>query len=134
MSAERQTIQKQIVYNALCRLSNHPTADESFDAVHPEYPGISRATVYRVLNKLADHGSIAKVRVNNGADHFDHQVFPHYHICCTECGMVSDLDMRPFVKIDLISKKSGDFKITGYTLQIDGICPECQLKSQNQTH
>ena len=126
MSAERQTIQKQIVYNALCRLANHPTADEIFEEIHHEFPGISRATVYRVLNKLSENGIIAKVRVNNGADHFDHQVFPHYHIRCTKCGRVSDLDMRPFVKIDLISKKSGDFKITGYTLQIDGICPKCQ--------
>lgn len=129
--AERNTVQKAVIYDALCRLANHPTADSVYEEVHRDCPTISRATVYRVLNNLAEKGTVLKVNMNNGADHFDHQTFPHYHVRCTECGRVCDADM-PY--IEGLEKKAGEcsgYKITGYSIQFDGICPECAERKKN---
>ncbi len=125
MSA-RNTVQRTIVLDALRGLANHPTADEVFEAVHAEHPSISKATVYRLLNKLSEDGETLKVRINNGADHFDHQVFDHYHARCTVCGKVDDVLVPVLDGIEAEASEVSGYKILGHTLQFDGICPACQ--------
>lgn len=123
---ERNTVQKEIIYSALCRMANHPTADEVYRSVHETHPSISRATVFRVLNKMAENGSIMKVNISNGADHFDHQVFKHYHAHCKCCGCVLDVKLAPILILeDNNIETEGQFDITGYSLQFNGICRKC---------
>jgi len=127
--AERNTIQKEIIYSALCRMANHPTADEVYQSVHESHPSISRATVFRVLNKMADKGDVFKVRISDGADHFDHQTFRHYHAHCRCCGSVCDVRLAPLVMLEDSGIEAMDnFRITGYSLQFDGICENCSNK------
>ena len=126
---ERNTVQKEIIYSALCRMANHPTADEVYNSVHESHPTISRATVFRVLNKMAENGSIMKVNITNGADHFDHQVFNHYHAHCKMCGDVCDVELAPLVILEEGNFKADNcFNITGYSLQFDGLCKNCSEK------
>ena len=54
-----------------------------FEDVRRRYPNIGRATVYRVLNRLADRGEIRKVSIPNTADRFDFRVDDHVHLHCT---------------------------------------------------
>ena len=121
---ERNTLQKRIVHEALIEMACHPTADDVVVKVQSKYPSISRATVYRILNKLADSGEALRIRINNGADHFDHMTFPHYHVHCNNCGRVADVKMPVESLVDLLKDTSG-YKIFGYSLQFDGMCPEC---------
>ena len=125
MSA-RNTVQRQIIQDALSTLANHPTADEVYDAVHEEHPSVGRATVYRTLGRLADEGEIGRVRINNGADRFDHQSFAHYHVRCTSCGRVDDVMIPLLGDVDEAAEKASGYKITSHSLQFDGICPACQ--------
>ncbi len=124
---ERNTIQKSLVLDALNALANHPTADEVAAEVQRRYSGVSRATVYRILNQAADSGTVYRVKINNGADHFDHQVFPHYHIRCGKCGKVDDVIIEEYVP-KLVTSDAANYIVTGHTLQFDGICPACQQK------
>ena len=55
---ERHTVQKNMIYAALCELKNHPTAHEVYEHVRTAHPTISKATVYRVLNRMAEQGTI----------------------------------------------------------------------------
>ena len=122
----RNTVQKSIVLQALNELANHPTADAVYDHVHASHPSISKATVYRVLNKMSDEDQVLRVRINNGADHFDHQVFPHYHVRCIECGRVDDVIIPLLSAVEEQAAKASAYLITGCSLQFDGICPACQ--------
>ena len=124
--ATRNTVQKSIVLQALNELANHPTADAVYDHVHASHPSISKATVYRVLNKMSDEDQVLRVRINNGADHFDHQVFPHYHVRCIECGRVDDAIIPLLSAAEEQAAKASAYLITGCSLQFDGICPACQ--------
>ncbi|MBC8040288.1 MAG: transcriptional repressor, partial [Opitutaceae bacterium] len=45
-SGLRNTPQREVVYDALLKKRDHPTADEVFARVKPQLPGISLATVY----------------------------------------------------------------------------------------
>lgn len=124
--ASRQTIQRELIKQELCSMANHPTADEVYASIHEKHPTISKATVFRTLGKLADEGEALRVRINNGADHFDHQTFAHYHVHCAECGRVDDVMMPLADDVEERASKVSDYVITGYTLQFDGICPACQ--------
>lgn len=126
--AARQTIQRAIIEDEVRALANHPTADQVFEAVHAEHPSISKATVYRTLNKLSDEGELLRVKINNGADHFDHQTFEHYHVRCVSCGRVDDVALPVLGSIESKAQEGSDYVILGHTLQFDGICPACQAK------
>ena len=123
--AERNTIQKKIIKDTLYAMKSHPTADEVANEVHKNYPDISRATVFRVLNNLADSGEALKVHINNGADHFDHNTFPHYHVHCKVCGKTADVDFAYVSDLEKNIKDACGFVITGYSLQFDGLCSDC---------
>lgn len=122
----RNTVQRTIIADELRRLANHPTADQVYEAVHAEHPSIGKATVYRTLGRLADEGEILRVRINNGADRFDHQTFAHYHVRCTCCGRVDDVMIPVLSDVDEAAGRSSGYRIEGHTLQFDGICPACQ--------
>ena len=64
-------------------MRTHPSPDEVYKEVHNLHPSISRATVYRVLNKLADKGELLKVHMPNTADRFDFRTDNHIHMFCT---------------------------------------------------
>lgn len=91
----RNTIQRQIVLQAVNQMHNHPTADAIYAVIAAQHPTISKATVYRNLNQLAAQGEILRVPVPTGADHFDFNIKPHYHVRCTKCGGVFELFMPP---------------------------------------
>ena len=42
---------------------------------------------------MVDEGSLRKVEVPDGANRFDFSLKNHYHVRCTKCGEVSDVDM-----------------------------------------
>ncbi len=53
---KRNTIQKQLVLDAVFRLANHPTAEEVYAEVARSHPTVSKATVYRNLGSLSEDG------------------------------------------------------------------------------
>ena len=63
----KNTVQKTAIMNALMAL-DHPTADEVYEYVHNEFPSISKATVYRILNRISDEGEILHLQIPGGAD------------------------------------------------------------------
>ena len=50
----RQTVQRSLVLEAVRASNDHPTAIDVFETVRGKHPSISRATVYRNLNVLAE--------------------------------------------------------------------------------
>ena len=90
---KRNTIQCSLVLNAVNKLKNHASADEVYACITNDYPNISRATVYRNLDKLAKTGQIKKIEIPGEAERFDHLTHNHYHIKCLQCGQIFDVDM-----------------------------------------
>ena len=124
----RNTVQRQIVLQAVRSLHDHPTADSVYAVVAAEHPSISKATVYRNLNQLALQGEILRVPVPTGVDRFDFNTQEHYHVRCTECGNVYDVFMPPIT--DLLDRvtDSSDVELTHYDILFEGVCAACRNK------
>ena len=45
MAPERNTLQKAPVYETVCAMHNHPTAQEIYEELHRAHPSVSRATM-----------------------------------------------------------------------------------------
>ena len=122
---QRNTIQCSLVLDAVNQLLCHATADEVYNAIVTDHPTVSRATVYRNLNRLSETGKIRKIEIPGGPDRFDHQRHEHYHVKCVECGQVFDVDMDYIADLEEKIKDAHGFQFTGHNIIFTGICPGC---------
>ncbi len=127
MLQRRNTHQRQLVMEAVQELADHPTADQVYARIHEREPHVSRATVYRNLNLLAEQGQILDVKTP-GADRFDFRTDPHAHLVCRECGAVVDVPdpTPPDVDKD-VANRTGYVDVSHYTV-FSGLCPACRIK------
>ena len=126
MAFERMTGQRRLILEAVLRADDHPTAMQVYERVAASMPNVSLTTVYRNLNQLASQGEILRVPVPTGADHFDFNIKPHYHVRCTKCGGVFDVFMPPVTDlIDRVEDSSG-VELHRYEILFEGICSACR--------
>jgi len=88
----RATRQREDVYMALASTKSHKCADELFEAVRENQPGMSLATVYNTLEALAASGLCRRIPSATGASRYDADVSEHAHLV-TEDGKVIDVPM-----------------------------------------
>lgn len=129
---KRKTIQNSVIYAAVNRLANHPTAEEVYAEVVKEYPSVSRGTVYRNLNRLAEEGKIGKPDLPVSPERYDHKCLPHYHVKCERCGRLFDVDAEQISGLEKRIKNPNGFLLTGYDILFKGICPACQAPEEGR--
>jgi Fe2+ or Zn2+ uptake regulation protein len=123
---KRNTIQKQLVLDAVVKLASHPTADDVYNQVVSMYPNISKGTVYRNLNSLAEDGQLRKISVPDSADRFDATTKPHYHIKCIKCESFYDIEIPYINDIDNRVKSITGYALEGHDIVFKGTCPLCR--------
>lgn len=128
MISRRNTIQKYLVYNAVCKMKRHVTANEVYEFIKEDHPTIGKGTVYRNLDILVEEGTLRKIEVSKGPNRFDSTLKNHYHVICVECGEVFDVDMDEIP--DLLEKIHDTHRIDflEYDISFKGICPKCKDK------
>ena len=122
----RNTIQKQLVLETVRSMTNHPTAEEIYGKITMQHPTISKGTVYRNLNLLADQGEILRVQIPNTADRFDFNTAHHYHVRCQHCGKVFDVSIPYFENLEKNINQTDGFLLLSHDIVFSGICPSCQ--------
>ena len=128
MKEKRQTIQKGLVWEAVTSATNHPNAEQIYENIVLKHPSNSRATVYRNLNMLVDEGKVKRIRVLGGPDHFDRTLGNHYHIQCTSCKRVSDIEVFDDISLCAKNVETHGYLLESYEIVFNGVCPECQNK------
>ena len=127
----RNTIQRSLVYEAVNRLQSHATADEIYAAIAAEHPNISRATVYRNLNQLAEAGSLRRVDAVSECVRFDGMLEPHGHFVCTECGHIEDILPDCQTKIrGVLGAERKDLHISSVEVVVRGLCSSCARQKE----
>jgi Fur family transcriptional regulator, peroxide stress response regulator len=122
------TIQRRTVFGELAGRRDHPTADQVYDAVRGRLPGLSRTTVYRVLETLVDAGLARKVHHAGGVARFDPMTTRHHHLVCDACGRLVDVDDGMVPPLRLPESSRTGFRIKDYSVSFTGLCPGCAKK------
>jgi Fur family peroxide stress response transcriptional regulator len=127
----RYSRQRELVFNTVEELHDHPTAEEIYSKAIVDCPNLSLGTVYRNLNYLVECGRVRRVSVPGKADRFDPILKAHSHLYCTECGKVIDAMVDDAVLLKILHGIPG--KVDGYSLTLFGVCDKCcQKQKQNQ--
>lgn len=86
------TPQRRALLAVLSGRDDHPTVDQIYGELAKTIPEISRTTVYRSLEVLANLGLLHRVEHPGSAVRFDSNREPHHHFLCSSCGSLTDLE------------------------------------------
>jgi Fur family transcriptional regulator, ferric uptake regulator len=124
---KRSSKRDQIV-SVFLRQTGHLSADDLVALIHKDDQRISRATVYRTLQRMEEAGIARKVDFGEGRFRFEpsHRHPRHFHLICKACNqsfefLSSDIDA-------LLEEVAGarGFATKHSVVQIYGTCDDCQ--------
>ena len=127
MDGKRNTIQRQLILDAVKELNIHATAEQVFEHVAAMHPSISKATVYRNLSQMSDSGELTNIGSFSGSARYDHILHKHYHFICDECKQIFDVNGCLSDICSQIPNLDG-FEIRGHNLNFNGLCKDCKAK------
>lgn len=119
------TIQRRVVFEVLLASNDHPTVEDLFQRVRQHVPGISQATVYRVLELLEDAGFANRIHHSGSASRYDADTLRHVHLLCLKCRRVVDA-AGPEVMPPLPDERTNGFEIHACYVVYEGLCPDCR--------
>jgi len=124
--AQRFTGQQRDMVRYIFSKHNHFDADQLVDEMKNEGFSVSRATIYRTLNKLVDAGLLRRLDLGSRT-YYEHDYgYPaHDHLVCQKCRTVIEFQ-HPAVEAAL--REVGEqhqFQVEGHSFVIRGICASC---------
>ncbi len=128
MNTSKRSKQREAILGVLQNTKVHPTADWVYEEVRKQIPNISLGTVYRNLAKLSDEHMIVKLGLGTGTEHFDGNSSPHYHVMCTDCGAIDDIEAEPLNELNLWAAKLFNGEIYKHSTIFFGKCAKCKNK------
>lgn len=121
----RNTRQRALVLSAVQASCSHPTADEIYTAVRAQDSHVSRGTVYRNLNLLAEEGAVLSIKTPGGS-RFDRTTEPHAHAICTACSTVIDVPVSFNDALNAQVSDATGWNIASHYTIFEGLCPACR--------
>jgi len=109
----------------------HLSAEDIYKALLEEGEDVGIATIYRVLTQFESAGLVTRHHFEGGIAVFELDQGEHHdHILCLKCGKVEEfVDEVIEQRQKDIATKAG-FSMTAHSLNIYGICKDCQSKSK----
>lgn len=126
-TALRMTKQREIILEIL-KGSSHPTAEMIYTEVKKRLPHISLGTVYRNMRVLKAMGDVSELSCSGEYSRFDPNLSCHYHITCSLCGKILDVDLDTSHLKEIeeeVGKRTG-FDISSHCIGFHGICQDCK--------
>ncbi|MFC5704413.1 Fur family transcriptional regulator [Cohnella faecalis] len=121
----RMTPQRYAILKYLMESYSHPTADEIYRSLAPEYPSLSVATVYNNLKLFVDAGLVRELTYGDDSSRFDADLSDHYHVICSGCGTMVDFEHPPVKQMEESAAAATGFRIHGHRMEFYGHCPAC---------
>ncbi|WP_297455859.1 transcriptional repressor [Persephonella sp.] len=124
----RKTRQREAILNVLEKAEYPITAEHIFMGLKNQGIDVSLSTVYRNLEMLTKEGLVVKsYMMNEDKARFALPDKKNY-LVCEKCGKIVIIDNCPFDKFKEELIEVHGFDITGHSIEVYGICPECQKK------
>lgn len=122
----RVTSPRTAVYKLLKSLGGHHSADELAQRLAAGGTGMSRASVFNVLNDLSSAGLIMQSDAGPGRAFYEASDEWHHHFVCRACGEIFDVPCATGRKPCLTPKLPGaGFSVDEAQVIFRGYCPSC---------
>ena len=87
---------------------------------------LSLATVYIVLETLAERGLVRKVHLDSGSTRYCANNAKHGHFTCTGCGAVMDVPLLPGAELEKLHHLPSGYTVTQQEVSLHGLCATCR--------
>ncbi|MCG3717077.1 transcriptional repressor, partial [Aliarcobacter butzleri] len=125
----KYTEQREIVLSILLHAKEHLTAEEIYNQIKKDYPtsNVGIATVYRALSFLEEVDLITSITFGTEGKKYESNSKSHHdHLICTQCARIIEFIDEEIEKRQEKIAKNNKFKITSHTMQLYGVCENCQ--------
>jgi Fe2+ or Zn2+ uptake regulation protein len=122
----RLTPQRLAVYGLLKKLNRHLSAEEIYARIKQEFPGLSFATVYTILELFKNKDLVKELRIKFNKSCFELRGDPHHHFLCRRCKKIFDIDIP--LCLTLKRKEASGHQIQELQGYFYGICSLCRHK------
>jgi Fe2+ or Zn2+ uptake regulation protein len=85
------TAQRIAIAQFVLNSTEHPSAEDVFQAVSGTLPLVSKATVYNTLNLLVRQGLLIALKLQGGGVRYDPLLSPHSHFLDTQTNRLVDI-------------------------------------------
>ena len=127
----KATPQRLLIYNELAASNGHLSPEQLYYRVKKFKPSISLATVYKTLDVFYSVGLVAKVTCQDCTSaYYETNTNHHHHLICKKCHKIEDLYSEQLDLLSIPESLVKEYKITGASLQLEGICKDCQQKTE----
>lgn len=121
----RPSVQRMAVISYLESHRSHPTVDEIYRALSPDYPTLSRTTIYNTLKLFVERGVVNEIDIDQANARFDFtRGDRHAHFLCRGCGAIFDMKLA----MPSPGNEAGSFEVESVNVYFKGLCPECKKK------
>ena len=125
------TIQREVILETLYNSNIHLTPESLHHLIQEKYPELNTgiATVYRTLSLLEESDIVTSLSFGAQGKKYELGAKKHHdHLICTACGSITEfVDQEIENRQHKITEELG-FKMSDHSMQIYGICKECQNK------
>ena len=127
-NGNRLTPQRIAIVSYLAASREHPSVETIFNAVKPDFPTTSLATVYKTLTLLKEKDLVREIPGMAGeGSRFDGADADHHpHLICTECGKIEDLPEESFEEMSRKVESQTGFSMVYHDIIFRGVCPTCE--------
>lgn len=123
------TIQREVILETLYNSDEHLTPESLHHLIQEKFPDLKTgiATVYRTLSLLEDSNMVTSLSFGAQGKKYELGAKNHHdHLICTECGSITEfVDEQIENRQHVIANELG-FLMKDHSMQIYGICKECQ--------
>ncbi|WP_457639235.1 Fur family transcriptional regulator [Persephonella sp.] len=124
----RKTRQREAILKVLEEAEYPINAEQIYMELKSRGIDISLSTIYRNLEMLTKEGLVVKsYMMNEDKARFALPDKKNY-LVCEKCGKIVIIDNCPFDKFKEELIEVHGFDITGHSIEVYGVCPECQKK------
>lgn len=121
------TGQRKQILDVFLNNEKHISAEELYDQLKKESPGIGLATIYRTLKLLCECGLANEIHFSDGVTRYEH-LFGHEHhdhLICLSCGRYIEVFDPDIEELQQKMAEKNKFKVLRHRLELYGICQDC---------
>ena len=105
----------------------HFTAEDLLGESRRRRLGVTRATVFRSLEVLAELGLVERLDLPSGEHAFVAcEPAHHHHIVCSSCGRSTEVEDHGLEAVAAAMGRESGYRGDAHRLELFGLCPACR--------
>ena len=123
----RLTSQRRSLAGLIEERRGHFTAEGLLRESRRRRLGVTRATVFRSLDVLAELGLVERLDLPSGEHAFVAcETSHHHHIVCSSCGRSTKVSDNGLEAVAAAVERESGYRVDAHRLELFGVCPACR--------